>query len=324
MGTRSVIVCLLLLFVVDARVHHVLSNYAPKTNAACPAGSLVRPAKGLSPNELAYVKGRRAKADAALTEWAHKIDPGFKTQRLPVVGLSCSGGGFRALLTAAGVIQAFDGRDGKGAVHGLYQALTYHSGLSGGGWLLSSLAGNDWPTISSLRDTLWKPQFSKGLIFETLNPGILYDVGSKASKRVQGSHSSLVDLYGRALSHMLFRGRRAGVDDTLSGVANKPSFQSHSVPYPIITAVEIDTPAGTCVAAPTSLQYEIHPYEFGSWDAKVRAFTPTKFLGTAISNGKPVKAGACTTNFDSLGYVLGTSSSLFNMVRAIACQEGRC
>ena len=59
-------------------------------------------------------------------------------------------------------------------------------------------------------------------------------------------------------------------------------------------------------------QYEFHPYESGSWDQGVSAFTPTAFLGTSLRNGNPVKAGQCINNFDNLGYVFGTSSSLFN------------
>ena len=317
---RFAILVLFFSLFVNARIHHFQSAFAPEKNSVCPAGSLVRAAKGLSPPEKDYFKARRAKANDALVAWAKKINPAFGTVKPPVVGLATSGGGFRALLTSAGIIQAFDGRDGKAGTNGLYQGITYHSGLSGGGWLLSSLMGNDWPTISSLRDTLWKPTFGKGLIFESLNPRIQAEI---AFKHREGSHSSLVNLYGRALSHMLLRGKHGGVEVTLSSVADKPSFKDHVVPYPIITAVEIDTTAGTCAAVPASLQYELHPFEFGSWEPSVRGFTPTKYLGTPVSNGKPSRAGKCTTNFDNLGYVLGTSSSLFNMVSSYLASHVR-
>ena len=316
---RSLPILIALLWFVEARQHRLLNGYAPRTGNDCPADGLVRPAKGLSPSEKAYVQARQVKAGAALSAWVKKIDSEFGASTVPVVGLSHSGGGFRALLTGAGVVQAFDERDGKGATNGLYQGITYQTGLSGGGWLLSALIGNDWPTISTLRDTQWVPKFKRGLIASGLNPRIMIDV---AAKKAHGGHSSVVNLYGRALSYMLFMGKHGGVSNTLSGVADSASFKDHSGPYPIITAVQIDTSTGSCKATPSSLQFEMSPYEWGSWDSGVAAFTPTKYLGTAVSNGKPTKAAKCVTNYDNLGYVLGTSSSLFNMACSKASDVG--
>ncbi len=74
---------------------------------------------------------------------------------LPRIGLSSSGGGYRALLCGAGVIQAFDGREQttRTSMSGLLQGITYQTGTSGGAWLLTSFAANNYPTISSLRDS---------------------------------------------------------------------------------------------------------------------------------------------------------------------------
>ena len=47
---------------------------------------------------------------------------------------------------------------------------TYHAGLSGGAWLLSSFAGNNYPTITSLKDGLWKQAFQDSL----LDPAYLF------------------------------------------------------------------------------------------------------------------------------------------------------
>jgi len=41
--------------------------------------------------------------------------------------------------------------------------MTYEAGLSGGSWLLSSIAANDWPTVSSLIDGLWTEAFQDSL-----------------------------------------------------------------------------------------------------------------------------------------------------------------
>lgn len=106
--------------------------YAPSTTS-CPASAtpLVREATSINSEEAEYVKQRKCKADSALAAWLAKQGD-FNTTNLPVVGLASSGGGLRALLVTAGVVKAFDGREeGEEAVGGIYQSLTYESGLSG-------------------------------------------------------------------------------------------------------------------------------------------------------------------------------------------------
>lgn len=44
------------------------------------------------------------------------------------------------------------------------------------------------------------------------------------------------------------------------------------------------------------------------------AFTQTAYLGSNLADGEPVVPDLCTTNYDNAGYVLGTSSNLFNEV----------
>ena len=53
------------------------------------------------------------------------------------------------------------------------------------------------------------------------------------------------------------------------------------------------------------------PFEFGSWDEGIAAFTPTEHLGSPLSNGQPTNL--CASGFDALPFVFGTSSSLFNL-----------
>lgn len=106
-----------------------LSRYQP-VSAACPDTPLVRDATELGSEEAAYISSRKEKADAALADWLQK-QGSFSTDTQPTVALASSGGGYRAHLAGAGVIQAFDARDSNTSVSGLYQALTYHSGLSG-------------------------------------------------------------------------------------------------------------------------------------------------------------------------------------------------
>lgn len=113
---------------VDTRL--ALSAYAP-FDAACPSTPLVRPATGLSASETAYISARKPKAKRALAAWLSKTNSAFKTSSLPTVGFTSSGGGLRALLETAGVVQSFDSRDSNAGTSGLFQGLTYESGLSG-------------------------------------------------------------------------------------------------------------------------------------------------------------------------------------------------
>lgn len=106
-----------------------VSGYQP-ASVACPSTPLVRDATQLGSEESAYISSRKAKADAALAVWLQK-QGAFGTDSQPTVALSSSGGGYRAQLSSAGVVKAFDARDSNTSVSGLYQALTYHSGLSG-------------------------------------------------------------------------------------------------------------------------------------------------------------------------------------------------
>ena len=232
------------------------------------------------------------------------------------VALTTSGGGYRSLLSGAGVIQGLDSRDSDVSTSGLFQGLTYQAGLSGGGWLLSSFAGNNYPTISYLRDNLWEQAFQDSLLDpEFLLAAVAYVavVDDIILKRAAGFDTTLVDPYGRLLSYQLLEGIDGGVGTTLSSITALSNFTSHAVPFPIITSLGVKTWLGECLPGPNATTYEFTPYEFGSWDSDVSAFMQTHYLGTSMKNGKPT-GFLCTENYDNLGYVLGTSSNLFNQL----------
>ncbi|KAF7867241.1 hypothetical protein EAF04_005324 [Stromatinia cepivora] len=289
------------------------ASYAP-TSVTCPSGqSLVRPAAGLSDNEESYRVARKAVADAALKTWLTKTNSGFGTDNLPTIALTHSGGGYRSLLCSAGVVQGLDQRDSQVSTSGLYQAVTYQSGLSGGSWFLSSLAASNYATVSSLRDNIWESAFQDSLVDpDGLGFVVAYAkiVGDLHEKEKAGFHTTLTDPWGRLLSYQLIA--NDGESTTFSSVATLSNFTSHAVPFPIVTSLGVKTFDGQCLPALNATMYEFSPYEFGSWDVDVSAFTPTEYLGTTMKNGVPT--GTCTTNYDNLGYILGTSSNLFNEV----------
>lgn len=290
------------------------SAYAP-VSATCPSSPLVRPAIGISLSESTYVAARHISASTSLATWLQNVDSVFPTTNLPIVGLTISGGGYRSLLTGAGVIQGFDARDGNVGTSGVFQGLTYQAGLSGGAWFLASFAGNNYPTITSLKTGLWETAFQDSALDpDQLLAGVAYAevLNDLEAKKAAGFSPTLTDPYGRLLSYQLLNGADGGASDRLSGITRLSNFTAHNVPYPIFTSLGVQEPQGQCLPSPNATQYELHPYEFGSWDKGVAAFTQTSYLGSNLSNGVPANAGSCVMNYDNLGYVLATSSNLFN------------
>lgn len=147
------------------------------------------------------------------------IDNAENVSMLPNVGIAVSGGGWRALMNGAGAVAAYDSRmpgsTGPGQLGGLLQSATYFAGLSGGGWLVSSLYGNGFPTIQSILDadnspSIWQFEYS---IFEGPNMAetgasnaLTYFediVDQVAAKFDSGFATTLTDYWGRALSFQL-------------------------------------------------------------------------------------------------------------------------
>lgn len=104
-------------------------DYAPKPTS-CPSTALVRNADSVNADEKNFVSSRKPKADKSLAAWLKK-QGNFNAASQPLVGFTSSGGGYRALLETAGVIQAIDGRDSNFGTSGIFQGLTYEAGLSG-------------------------------------------------------------------------------------------------------------------------------------------------------------------------------------------------
>lgn len=296
------------------------TDYAPLP-ATCPPQStkLVRQADGISLDESTYVSKRYATASKSLDSWLKKIDPSFDASKAPMIALTSSGGGYRAMLAGAGVVKAFDGRetDSGSAVSGLYDAFTYHAGLSGGSWLVSSIAGNDYATVSSLQAKLWESSLNDNLLNDLTAQPIpaaaapVYSAvqAQVAAKQAAGFEQTLVDPWSRLLSYGLLDGPEGKIQMTLSDIASGARFSARKAPYPVMTALGSNNFEGICIPQPNATQYEIHPFEFGSWDKGVDAFVSSKYLGTNFSNGAPT--GGCTVKFENLGFMFGISSNIF-------------
>lgn len=137
-------------------------------------------------------------------------------------------------------------------------------------------------------------------------------------KRLSGFHVSFTDYWGRALARRIFNTLAKSPGATLTDGTRLPSFQSHQQPFPIICAIE-KYPNVTETSADSHL-FEFTPYEFGSWDSYLNAFVPVKYLGTPLVGGVSTMTtdnpdvSVCVAGFDSVCFVTGTSSSLFNHI----------
>ena len=245
---------------------------------------------------------------------------------LPNIGIAISGGGYRALMNGAGFIAAADNRTtnstGSGQIGGLLQATTYLAGLSGGSWLVGSIYINNFSSVVQLRDgssgssvwqfgnSIFQGPASSGLsILNTTDyySNILSEVSAKANA---GFDTSITDYWGRALSYQLINATDGGPAYTWSSIALDESFVNGDTPFPVLVA-DSRIP-GTTLVSLNSTVYEVNPFELGSWDPTMYAFAPLEYLGSNFSAGTVPAGQYCIRGFDNAGYIMGTSSSLFN------------
>jgi lysophospholipase len=294
----------------------------------CPNGPFLVSSAALFPEEASWLQQRIPVAEASVRSWLAGIgldanDYNASTV-VPRIGLASSGGGYRALLSGAGVIQAFDGREQttRTLFSGLLQGITYQTGTSGGAWLVTSFAVNNYPTISSLRDSLWIQRFQ--YFVATPNPvQPNYDaiaIADIVAKKEAGFKVTAADVWSRALAFQLIEAPNGGSNVTFDQITLTDAFKSFSLPFPIVTTIQFDP--GMCVPPVNASLYEFTPYAFGSFDVGIGAFTPIKFVGTSYNNGQTPSNGQCVIGYDNAGFVLGTSSFLFNEVECRVLPDG--
>jgi lysophospholipase len=79
---------------------------------------------------------------------------------------------------------------------------------------------------------------------------------------------------------------------------------------PIIVTIE-RTPNQLFLLANSSI-FEINPWEIGTFDSPTAAFAPLRYAGSNFVDGSVPQTEKCVSGFDNMGFVVGTSSSLFN------------
>lgn len=307
--------------------------YAPRI-VTCPSTrpTIREAGSGLSEGEQDFLTKRRAATmqpmadlfgrakiadfDAQAYLRKHQSD----TSSLPNIAVAISGGGYRALMNGAGFLAAADNRTqgstGPGGIGGLLQASTYVAGLSGGSWLLGSLYANGFSSVNDMmaNGEVWQFQNS---IFTGPMTGVLdtisywnniqTQVDDKASA---GFETSITDYWARALAYQLLNARNGSPGLLWSSIAQSQDLANGNVPMPILVADGRDP--GATIISLNATNYEISPWEAGTFDPTVYGFAPLQWLGSNFSAGIIPPSGICVNGFDSASYVMGTSSSLFN------------
>ncbi|EGX54033.1 hypothetical protein AOL_s00004g66 [Orbilia oligospora ATCC 24927] len=274
--------------------------------------------------EASWINGRMKVVNTALTDYLGRVGmkgfdhKGFMKGYTPTVGLAFSGGGYRAMLNGAGVISAFDSRNpkamGPGGLGGLLQGTTYLSGLSGGGWLVGSMAVNEFPSIGEIQQSerMWKLEDS---IFSPLGKSYKYypSILAQAKEKLDaGFDITLTDIWSLMLSRVFIDKPDGGPNTTLSSIANCKKFRNFQMPFPMFLAN--GRADGDTLIHLNATVFEINPLEFGSHDPTVNAFSQTRMLGSDYHEGIPEEGGKLINGFDNAAFVMGTSSSLFNQV----------
>lgn len=237
--------------------------YTPKS-AQCPSDFvLVRHAgtstnQTLAPSEAAYIKSRQSDVlPSAWTTYLSNVQdtgaplPDYVSMILngsgstsPTLGIATSGGGYRAAIFGAGILNALDGRNSsssKAGLGGLLQSATYLSGLSGGSWLLTSLVQANFPTIPELifgdgtsgDYAGWLSQFGISTPTSVTATNELFIASLLAESKGKydaGFPVTFGDIWARALSRHFVNGTTAtnfldnssahGAGITFSGLAN--------------------------------------------------------------------------------------------------------
>ncbi|KAI5970033.1 hypothetical protein CANMA_000936, partial [Candida margitis] len=275
-------------------------GYAPVA-VPCPGGQLTRSSlTGLNPDEKRYVDNRynnvakpSLKSFLSGTNMTDFDIDSFLDQANPTIGITFSGGGYRAQLSGAGQYAALDSRtnvvNGKG-LGGILQSTSYISGLSGGAWLVGSLVSNDLLSVDELIDqnTLWQLQYSLLANGDSIHSN--WDYWTSINDEVKGKKQagfdvSITDVWSRALSYQLLSNSDYnGAGYRFSDIVNQPSYQSYQAPYPIL--VSVGREPGTAVINFNSTVFSLTPYEVGSEDPTLQAFVETKYLGTQLDNGQ--------------------------------------
>ncbi|KAI7945485.1 hypothetical protein MJO29_011873, partial [Puccinia striiformis f. sp. tritici] len=315
-------------------------GYAP-SRRPCPETVLVRQPSVHGPLNSGEAEYVLTKAQKSLPLWRTYLDNagllGFDVDEflseatrnggtpavtLPNLGFALSGGGARAGLVGAGILNAFDSNNPAAVTAktgGILQLANYAAGLSGASWLLGSWATANFPSFTSLNETVWKLTQPDAIYDIAILKQIHRDLKTASQKALAGFPISIVDAWAQLIvdhTMQVLHHVSSEIHNTthhanavlLSSVKDLPGFKSRYAPFIIITATSRENGKGELTL--DDPVYEFTPEEFGTWHPSLNAFIPIQFLGTKINQGQISRGDRCVVGFESMGYA--TSSNIFS------------
>lgn len=276
----------------------------PEINPEIRYPATVRVSNELCDEEKEFLARRRKTTAMALAKYLGLDERDVHEDDVPTIAMCGSGGGLRALVAGTGSMLATD-------EDGLFDCITYTSGVSGSCWLQalyhSSFAqGNLYRVLDHLKARLgvhfaYPPVAFSDLVTAPTSKYILSGLVEKL-RGDPGANFGLVDVYGLLLAaRLLVPKGELGVDPRdfkLSNQRQNIKYGQH--PMPIYTAVRHEIPnaemrpgGGSGISEEAKEEaareawfqwFELTPYEF--FCEEFAAGIPTWALGRRFKDGK--------------------------------------
>ncbi|XP_031434720.1 cytosolic phospholipase A2 epsilon-like isoform X2 [Clupea harengus] len=243
--------------------------------------------------EKDFLEKRKVVVGRALHKLLELNSP-LQTDKVPLVGVVCSGGGTRAMTGAFGSLKGLQ-------TLGILDAVSYITGVSGATWAMSTLYENaDWSqgdlgVVTEPMKVEMIKRYQNILSTERLS----YYREEMGQKEKEGLPVSSIDMWGLAIEHLIY-GKKW--DSTLSD--QKRAVSGGQNPLPIYTAVNMKTSLKGITEAEWC---EFTPYEVGF--PKYGAFVPTEDFGSEYFLGHQVKKLPETR----LPFMIGIWCSVFSI-----------
>ncbi|KAK8105705.1 cytosolic phospholipase A2 zeta [Apiospora kogelbergensis] len=264
----------------------------------------VRVSDQLCDEEKEFLSRRKKVATAALAQYLAIDERDVHPDDVPTIAVCGSGGGLRAMVAGAGSLLATQD-------DGLFDCVTYTSGVSGSCWLQalyhSSITGRNFhDVIDHLKNRLgvhiaYPPTAFSSILSAPTNKLLL----SSLVEKLRGDPNAvfgLVDVYGILLgARLLVPKGELGVDDRDFKMSNQRNYVKYGQnPLPIYTAVRHEIPdlADSAPGSPSQdakelakqeawfQWFEMTPYEF--FCEEFSAGIPTWAIGRRFNEGKDV------------------------------------
>ncbi|KAF8457558.1 acyl transferase/acyl hydrolase/lysophospholipase [Kalaharituber pfeilii] len=274
-------------------------SLSPYLNPELRWDARVRISPNLCDEEQAFVRRRRKFIKSALARYLDIPEEEINEEDIPVIAMTTSGGGVRAMVSASGSFWACKS-------DGLYDCTTFTAGVSGSCWMqalyLSTLSNASFPRLVEHLKARLRVHFAfppTALSLLEAAPTNRYLLRGVVERAKRGYTSfGLVDVYGVLLAaRLLVPANELGVnDDDLKLSSQRKYLENGENPMPIYTCVRHEIPGlreadkGNeaeklkAAAAQDWFQwFEITPFEFYCED--LEAGIPTWSLGRRFHRG---------------------------------------